>query len=85
MTQEERSMMDQAQGKRTDLNLRASDGPQWRGATTLGSFEKLVLDLFDNHLREPERGAAVKKFVGYIKVCHAMLDSGLVKESELTH
>jgi hypothetical protein len=73
MMQEERRIMDQAQAK------------QWRGATTLGSFEKLVLDLFDNHLREPERGAAVKKFVGYIKVCHAMLDSGLIKESELTH
>jgi hypothetical protein len=70
-------MIDQAQKKSTDLN--------WRGATALGSFEKLVLDLFDNHLREPERGAAVKNFVGYIKLCHAMLDSGLVKESELVH
>ena len=54
-----------------------------RRATALGSFEKLVLDLFDNHLREPEREAAVKKFAAYLRVCHAMLDLGLIKESEL--
>ena len=54
-----------------------------RQANTLGRFEKLVLDLFDNHLSEPERGAAVRMFVAYIRVCHAMLDLGFVKESEL--
>ena len=55
-----------------------------RQAFTLGKFEKLVLDLFDNHLSEPERGSAVKTFAAYVRVCHALLDLGLVKESDLT-
>ena len=54
-----------------------------RQATTLGKFEKLVLDLFDNCLSERERTPAVKQFAAYIRVCHAMLDLGLIKESEL--
>jgi len=57
--------------------------PPSRQAITLGRFEKLVLDLFDNHLSEPERGFAVRKFVAYLRVCHAMLDVGLIKQSEL--
>jgi hypothetical protein len=40
-------------------------------------------DLFDNYLQEPDRQAAVRKFVAYIRVCHAMIDSGAIKESEL--
>ena len=54
-----------------------------RRATALGGFEKLVLDMFDNHLRGPERDAAGKKFTAYIRVCHAMLDLGLITETEL--
>ena len=54
-----------------------------RQAKALGRFEKQVLDLFDYHLSEPERGAAVRMFVAYIRVCHAMLDLGFIKESEL--
>ena len=54
-----------------------------RQAVTLGRFEKLMLDLFDSHLSEPERGSAVRTFVAYIRLCHAMLDLGLIKESEL--
>jgi hypothetical protein len=41
------------------------------------------LDLFDNHLRGAERETAVRRFVAYIRVFHAMLDLGLIKESEL--
>lgn len=55
-----------------------------RQATELGKFEKLVLDLFDNHLSEPERESAVRNFVAYIRICHALLDLGLIKEGELT-
>jgi hypothetical protein len=54
-----------------------------RRATALGGFEKLVLDMFDNHLRGPERDSAGRKFTAYIRVCHAMLDLGLITESEL--
>jgi hypothetical protein len=55
-----------------------------RRATALGRFEKLVLDLFDNHLSEPERETAVKTFSAYVQICHAMLDLGLITERELT-
>jgi len=54
-----------------------------RQAKAVGRFEKQVLDLFDYHLSEPERGAAVRMFVAYVRVCHAMLDLGFIKESEL--
>jgi hypothetical protein len=52
-------------------------------AAAFGSFEKLILDLLDDHLRGSEREAALRKFVAYVRVCYAAFESGLIDESEL--
>jgi hypothetical protein len=54
-----------------------------RRATALGRFEKLMLDMIECHLTEPERSAAIEIFSAYVRVFHAMLDLGLITEREL--